>query len=220
MIPLLLSIIALVGYILGGINSPLFVSQLIFKEDLRLFGRRNASFENFLQRYGWGWSLVVIALSVIKTLIPALLALLLMKIPGSAFGPVSMLFAGFCVVLGDCYPFRFRFRGASGVTPCITALCLADWRAGLVALLLYAVAIAFTRVPSLAGAVAAVSGCLSCWAFIRGEQMKGMCGLIALFMALVILFRLRKDISAILKGTASQIQWGRQADKKMRDDRF
>ncbi len=220
MIPLLLSLIALVAYILGGINSPLFVSQLVFKEDLRRLGRRNASFENFLQVYGRGWSMVVLALNVVKTVIPALLALLLMKIPGSGFGPVSVLFAGFCVVLGDCYPFRFRFRGAAGVTPCITALCLADWRAGLVAMLLFVVVIAFTRLPNLAGMVAAASGCLSCWAFVGSGQMKGMCGLLALFTAIIIIFRQRKSFAGILSGREHQIQWGRQADERMREDRF
>ncbi len=220
MIPLLLSIVALISYGLGAINSPMFIANLIFKEDLRALGRRNASFENFLLVYGRGWSMAVIAFNIIKTLIPALLSLLLMKIPGDGFGPVAMLFAGFCVVLGDCYPFRFRFRGAGGFTPCITALCLADWRAGLVAVLLYVVVIAFTRLPALAGMAAALSGCLCCWAFVSSEQMKGLCGLLALFMALVILFRQRKNFVGLFSGEETPMHWGRQADEKMREDRF
>ena len=220
MIPLLLIVIALVSYFFGGINSPIFVSNLIFKEDIRRLGRRNASFENFVQVYGQAWSAVVVFMNVVKTVIPALLGLLLLKIPGDNYGPVGVLFAGFCVVLGDCYPWRYRFRGAHGVTVSLTVLTLADWRAGLVALALYFVVLAFTRISSLSGIVACFSGCLSCWAFVSSDNMKGLCGLIALFMALVVIFRQRKSFANILAGREQQIHFGRQADEKMRDDRF
>lgn len=220
MIAFLLIVLALVAYFFGGINGPVFVSNLVFKEDIRRQGARNAGYENFVQVYGQNWGLAVIAVDVLKTAVPALLGLLLMKIPGSGYEVIGVLFAGFCAVLGDCYPWRYRFRGARGIPGCITALFLADWRAGLVSLMLYIVVLAFSRMTSLAGMAAAVSGCFLCWAFVETADMKGLAGLLALFMALVILFRQRKAFGSILSGREKQMRWGRQAEDKMRDDRF
>jgi len=220
MIAFLLIVIALLAYFCGGINSALTISRLVFKEDIRRLGSRNASFANFVQVYGQSWGMAAIALDVIKTAVPALLGMLILKIPGNGYEVIGILFAGFCAVLGDCYPWRFRFRGARGIPGCLTALTMADWRAGLVACIIYVVVLAFSRMASLAGMVAALSGSVLCWAFVDTADMKGLAGLLALFMALVILFRQRKTFGDILSGRESQIRWGRQADEKMRDDRF
>lgn len=220
MIAFLLIVIALVAYFFGGINGPVFVSNLVFKEDIRRQGARNASYQNFVQVYGQNWGLAVIGVDVLKTLIPAVLGMLVMKIPGHGYEVIGVLFAGFCAVLGDCYPWRYRFRGSRGIPGCIATLFLADWRAGAVALALYIVVLAFSRMTSLAGMAAALSGSFLCWAFVETADMKGLAGLLALFMALVILFRQRKAFADILSGREQQMRWGRQAEDKMRDDRF
>ena len=115
---------------------------------------------------------------------------------------------------------RMGFTAAVVGVLLVTVLTLADWRAGLVAVALYFVVLAFTRISSLSGIVACLSGCLSCWAFVTVDNMKGLCGLLALFMALVVIFRQRKSFANILAGREQQIHFGRQADEKMRDDRF
>lgn len=220
MIPLLLSLLAVIAYLFGGLNSSVFISRLVFKQDIRRQGARNASFANFVQVYGQSWGLAVIGTDVIKTAVPCLLGMLLMKIPRENMEIVGVLFAGFCAVLGDCYPWRYRFRGAFGVTGCITALALADWRAGLVAIAIYLVVLSFSRMTSLAGLVTGLSGCILCWSFVENTDRKGLAGLLALFMALVMLFRQRKNLANILGGREKQFRWGRQAEDKMRDDRF
>lgn len=220
MIPLLLVLIALISYFFGGINSPVFISNKLFQKDVRRYGSHNASYANFIQVFGQKWGAAVILTDVIKTAIPCFLGLLLMKIPGSGFGPLGVLFAGFCTVLGDCYPWRFRFKGNFGVVSCITALWIADWRVGLLSSAVYGVVLAFTRMTSLAGMLLAITGSLFTWCFVSAENCKGLCGLLVLFSALVILFRQREALLRILSGSESRVHWGKQAEDVLRNDRF
>lgn len=220
MIPVFLSLIALVAYAFGGINGSILVSRRVFGQDVRRLGSRNASYANFVQVFGPKWGMAVLGVDALKTAIPVLGGMLLMKIPGTGYPVLGALFAGFCCVLGDCYPWRFRFKGNKGVVGCAVALLLADWRAGLVALAFYVVAIAFSRMASLASLVMAFSGAILCWCFIPATQMKGMAGLLALFTALVMALRQRQSIGRILAGTEPRIRWGKRADDKMKEDRF
>lgn len=220
MTPVLLSVIAIVAYLFGGINGSVFISNRVFHEDVRRRGSRNASYANFVQVYGSRWGLAVIAVDVVKTAIPALLGMLLMNIPGTGYPKIGVLFAGFCTVLGDCYPWRYRFKGNMGVTCCVTALWLVDWRVGMIALVFYLVALAFSRMVSLAGLVMSIAGPILCWCFVATEQLRGIAGLLALFMACVIVFRQRAALGRILSGTEPRVRWGRQANDRMMDDRF
>lgn len=220
MTPVLLSVIAIVSYLFGGINGSVLISNRVFHRDVRRCGSRNASYANFVQVFGTRWGLAVIGVDVAKTAIPALLSMLLMNIPGTGYPKIGVLFSGFCTVLGDCYPWRYRFKGNMGVTCCATALCLVDWRVGVIALVFYGVALAFSRIVSLSGLILCVAGPILCWCFVPGTQLRGIAGLLALFMACVIAFRQRAAIGRILSGREAYVRWGRQASDRMNDEDF
>jgi len=65
-----------------------------------------------------------------------------------------------------------------------------------------------------------MTACLQCWIFVDAAQLKGLAGLLALFTGLVILWRHRMNILRIAKKRKPRIRWGRQPDKKYREDRF
>lgn len=220
MTPVLLSVIAIVAYLFGGINGSVLVSNRVFHKDVRRYGSRNASFANFVQVFGSRWGLAVIAVDVAKTAIPALLGMLLMNIPGTGYPKIGVLFAGFCTVLGDCYPWRYRFKGNLGVTCCATALCLVDWRVGAIALVFYGVALASSRIVSFAGLVLCAAGPILCWCFVPSTQLSGIAGLLALFMACVIAFRQRAAIGRLITGREARVRLGRQASDRMTTEDF
>lgn len=220
MIAVMLTVIALVAYFFGGINGSVLISRRVFGTDIRRQGSRNASYANFVQVYGTRWGMAVIAVDALKTLIPGLLGLLLMNIPGTGYPKLGVLFAGFCTVLGDCYPWRYRFKGNMGVTCCAAALWLADWRVGLIASVIYIVVLAFSRMVSAAGLALCVSGPILCWCFVPTAQLRGLAGVMALLAACVIALRQRAAIARIIGGTEPRIRWGRQASDRIRDDDF
>ena len=220
MTPVLLSVIAVVAYLFGGINGSVLLSRRVFKKDIRRLGSRNASLANFMQVFGTKMGAAVVGVDAAKTLIPGLLGMLLMSIPGTGYPKIGVLFAGFCTVLGDCFPWRYRFKGNMGVTCCAAALWLTDWRIGLIACVFYGVTLLFSRMVSLAGLVLCAAGPILCWCFVPAEQLRGQAGLLALLAACVVAFRQRAAIRRIVDGTEPRVRLGRQANDRMKNDGF
>lgn len=220
MIPLLLIITAAVSYFLGSLNGALILSLFVFRKDIRLYGSGNAGYTNFVRVFGSKWGAALIAMDVIKTVIAVLVGALMMKIVGAEFQKVGILFAGFCTVLGHVYPVQYQFRGGKGVVCCITSLWVADWRVGLTATAVYVMVLAFTQYVSLASMSACVVGALAAWAFIAAENLKGLCGLLVLFMALGILWRHMPNIIRLIEHKEPRVRWGRRPESRLRDDLF
>jgi len=131
MIPLLLILIAIVSYVLGGLNGAIIISKYIFRKDIRKLGSGNAGYTNFSRNFGMGWGFVVAFIDIAKSVIAVLLGALILSIPGNGYPVIGKLFAGFCLVLGHVYPVLYHFRGGKGVVCFMTTLWLTDWRVGL-----------------------------------------------------------------------------------------
>lgn len=220
MIPLLLILIAVISYFLGSLNGPLLLSRFVFHKDLRKYGSGNAGYTNFVRVFGRKWGAAVIGVDVLKSVVAVLLGALLMSIPGDGFPVIGKLFAGFCLVLGHVYPVQNKFRGGKGVVCCLTALWLTDWRVGLVLTAVFVAVLAFSQYMSLASMSACVAGAIATWIFVESAQLKGLAGTLALFMALIILWRHRGNIIKLLEHREPKVNWGRQPESKLRDDRF
>ena len=61
-------------------------------------------------------------------------------------------------------------------------------------------------------------GPIAAWIFVAPENLKGLSGTLALFMALVILWRYRGHIIKLLNKREPKVKWGRPTSKKMDDD--
>jgi len=123
-------------------------------------------------------------------------------------------------VLGHVYPAQYQFRGGKGVVCCITALWVADWRIGLMATAVYVMVLAFTQYVSLASMSACVVGALAAWVFVAADNLKGLCGLLVLFSALIILWRHMANVIRLIEHKEPKVKWGRRPESKLRDDTF
>lgn len=220
MIPLLLIVIAIVSYLLGGLNGAIIISKFVFHQDIRRMGSGNAGFTNFVRHFGLGWGAAVVAIDILKSVAAVLLGAVLLSIPGDGYPVVGKLFAGFCLCMGHMYPAIYKLHGGKGVVCFITTLWLTDWRVGLVASVIFLGVLVFTQYVSLSSLCACMSGCLLCWIFVDASQLKGLAGLLALITGLIILWRHRANVIRIAEKKEPKIRWGKQADKKIRDDRF
>ncbi len=66
-----LLIIAVVSYLLGGVNGAIIMSRLVYHEDIRKSGSNNPGFTNFKRVYGLNaaaWSVMLI--DILKTALP------------------------------------------------------------------------------------------------------------------------------------------------------
>ena len=220
MIPLLLLITAAASYFLGSLNGALILSLVVFRKDIRQYGSGNAGYTNFVRVFGTKWGPAVVAVDVLKTVIAVLIGALLMTVPGQGYPVVGKLFAGFCAVLGHVYPAQYKFRGGKGVLCCMTTLWLADWRVGLVATAVYIITVAFSQYMSLASMCACVAGTFSVWLFVEESQLKGLCGVLALFMTIVVIWRHRGNIFRLIEHKEPKVKWGKRPESRMRDDSF
>jgi glycerol-3-phosphate acyltransferase PlsY len=208
----LLLIIGICGYFLGGFNGAIIASKYIFKKDIRKYGSGNAGLTNFYRTFGPVGVALVIAVDVLKAVIAVLIGWGLMSIVDEPV--IGKLFAGFCVILGHCYPAYYQYRGGKGVLSGVVVALMVNVWMGLICLLGFFIVIIFTRKVSLGSIVGTSLFPLQVWLFSYG----GLEGLLALFCALVIIFRHRGNIVRLLNGTERTIQLGRRVEKKIGED--
>ncbi len=222
MIPVLLILTAVLGYGLGALNGPVLLSRFVFHKELTKQGNKRPDYNNFVRVYGTKWGAAVIAADVLKCAIAVLAGGLLMLIVdrNGTYVTVGKLFAGFCAMLGGMYPAHHQFRGNKGVVSCLVTFWLADWRVGLVATGVFVIVVAFAQYLSLASMAAAVAGPIAAWIFVAPENLKGLCGTLALFMALVLLWRHRGHIFKLLNKREPKVKWGRPQNSRKMDDDF
>ncbi|MGM9613938.1 MAG: glycerol-3-phosphate acyltransferase [Oscillospiraceae bacterium] len=221
MTALLLILIAAVSYALGTLSSPILLAKYVFHKDISRPGRF-VGYNTFVRHFGRKWGFAVILGDIVKAAVAVIIGGLLMKIPGGegGFPVIGKLFAGFCVVLGDIYPIQRNFRGGKGVTCLFTALWLADWRIGLFVTGVFVAVLALSQFLSLASLSGGFTGMIAAWIFVESEQMKGLAGVLVMITFLFILWRHRGNIGKLLAKKEPKVNWGRQPDSRLREDRF
>ncbi len=200
---LLLIVIAIIGYILGGFNGAILTSQYVFHDDIRKHGSGNAGLTNFFRTYGLKGFALVVGIDAVKTIIAVLLGGWLMNIIGEK--TVGQLFAGFCVIMGHVAPVLHLFKGGKGVMCAGVMILIADPIAGLCCWAIFAVIVLFTRYVSLASCVACLMGAVFMAIFKNG----GLEVMLTFLCALVVVVRHYENILRIIRGEERKIEFSR-----------
>jgi len=193
--------IAMLAYLMGGINGAIITSKYFYKKDVRDYGSGNAGLTNFYRVFGKYGLVLVIAIDILKTAVPVifagwLLGLSDMWVQGSAF-------AGFFAMLGHSYPLYYEFKGGKTVMAGGTVVWFVDWRIAIIVWLTFALAVLLTRYVSLGSVVAGFFYPAAMAAF-------GIYGLALIMVALsgaLLIFRHKENIKRILKGTESKLHF-------------
>ncbi len=200
---LLLIVIAIIGYILGGFNGAILTSQYVFHDDIRKHGSGNAGLTNFFRTYGLKGILMVLGIDVIKTIIAVLLGGWLMAIVGEK--TVGQIFAGFCVIIGHVAPVLHLFKGGKGVLCAGVMILIADPVAGLCCWLVFLVILIFTRYVSLASCIACLMGAI----FMAIFKNSGLEVMLTFLCGLTVVIKHSENIHRLASGTESQISFSR-----------
>ena len=213
MIPAMLAAIAVVSYLLGSLNGAVIASKYVFHRDVREYGSGNAGLTNFYRTFGTPGLLTVLGTDVVKSLIAVLIGGAVMGIV--EYPTVGKLFAGFCLMLGHIYPVFYGFRGGKGVVCAAVTLLCVDIRLGLLALVIFAVIVAFTRYVSLGSICAALVAPLGVWA-----EFGGLCGWLCLFCTLLLVIKHRSNIRRLLTKTESKLELKKDLSNNFEDEDF
>ena len=190
----LLSIVA--GYLLGNLNGAVSMSTLLGKTDVREQGSGNAGLTNFLRMYGPAKALLVVCIDVLKAVVACKLGEQLLMPYG--YGREGLMIGAIAVSLGHDFPALLGFHGGKGVLCGITVAFMADWRCGLLALVVFALCLWLTRYVSL-GSVLGTAAFTVVFPVIHWQNaFEAVTGAL---LGLFIIFMHRSNIVRLIKGT-------------------
>ena len=201
-ITLFLLITAVCAYFLGGLNGSIIASRFFWKKDVREHGSGNAGLTNYLRTFGPAGVALVLITDIFKSVIAVLIGHWLLGLTGHAV--TGRLFAGFCLMLGHIYPAFYQFRGGKGVLCAGTMVLLVDWRAGLICWVVFLVVVIFTQYVSLGSVCCALFFPLGLLIF----SYRGIDVWLALFCALLLIFKHYQNILRLIHGKESKLSFG------------
>ena len=213
-----LLLLVLAAYLLGSVPFGLLIAR-VKGVDIRRQGSGNVGATNVGRVLGRWWGIAVFLLDSLKGLASTIAAAeLIRRHPGapwtatSAYRDVVWLGIGTACIVGSIFPLYLRFRGGKGVAASLGVILgvypYLTWP-GLTALLLWAIVVKVSGFISLGSIVAVgtlpIGFVLFSW--ILGWPLADHYPLLVLcvFLAVLVLFRHRDNMSRLLAGTENRI---------------
>ena len=196
MIVLFLILTFLIAYTLGNLSGSAVLSSYIFRRAADRHSRAESPLSEFYQDFGVIGCAMLVIYDVLRTLLAITAGGWLLGFVDQAV--IGKLFAAFCLLLGQCYPLLFLFKGGKGLLCAVTAVFLLDWRVGLFCSIVFVVAVIFTRYIAIGSVLAAVVAPVFTWIFDLGYTTgpAWLPGVLALLCALVVL---SKQVGGMLR---------------------
>src|SRR5690554_5690347 len=129
---------AVIGYLLGNIQSAYILGKLIKKVDIRTMGQGNAGASNAVESLGWKFGALVAFIDVLKGAVSIFLVKQLFNVELNSEGAFLLYLAGYTAILGHIYPFYMNFKGGKGTATLIGILIGLNPIYGLIGILLIA----------------------------------------------------------------------------------
>ena len=190
--------VILAGYLLGSLSLAVFLSQRL-GADIRTLGSGNAGATNMARVYGALPGVAVLLFDIGKAAAAMLLG-------AHLAGESGLAAAGIACVLGHCYPILHGFRGGKAVSVGAAASFAVDGRVGVAALAIFAVTVLLSKKVSLGSVCAALSVAVTAL-LVRPSAPRLV---LALFAALMLLWRHRENIARLRSGTEKDFRFGKR----------
>jgi acyl phosphate:glycerol-3-phosphate acyltransferase len=192
----MLAVAAIIAsYLIGAIPTGLIVVRLLTGEDIRRHGSGNIGTVNVLRVAGAATAIVVLAVDILKGMIPVLLAI------RAGFSPGVVVLCGLAAIAGHNWSVFLRFHGGKGIATSYGVLLALSWPAAAVAAAVWVLAVAITRYSSLGSLLGVVSVPLTLWRLRQRDEYVYF-GIIA---ALFAIYRHRANIQRLVAGTELHI---------------
>ena len=190
-----IALLALVAYLLGSIPFGLWLVKAWKGIDVREVGSGNIGTTNVYRAAGKGAAIAVFLLDVAKGTLPVALAL------GLELGPWAAVAVGAAAILGHSKSIFLGFTGGKSVATGIGTVLALSPAGAAIALGLWAVVFAATRMVSLGSIVAAVA--LPGILYALGAPMPYL--LYVAGAALYVVVRHRANIQRLLAGKENRL---------------
>ena len=156
---------AVVGYLLGSVQTGLIVGRLRGGIDVREYGSGKTGFTNSLRTMGLKWALLVLAGDLLKGVVPVLVGRVLLDDPWAAAA------GGAAAVVGHTWPVFAGFRGGRGVATAFGAFLAVSPLAALAVVAAAALVLAATRLVSLMSVLGVAAGFVVLVGLVIAERL-------------------------------------------------
>jgi len=191
-------IFSTLAYLVGSFSTAIITCRLMGLKDPRTTGSGNPGATNVLRSGGKKAAIITLIGDMLKGLIPVLIAVQ-MQMQMSVVA-LTALFA----LLGHVFPVYYGFKGGKGVATYYGAILAIDWQAGLIALMIWLIVAALLKISSLSALVSIFSTPFILWYFSQSIELTTA----AAVMSLIVFWRHRTNIQALLAGTEEKIGTG------------
>jgi len=209
-VSLLLCVLATIAasYLLGSLNFGIILSKLVYHEDIRDHGSGNAGSTNMLRTYGKGLAALTLVCDMLKGAVALLVgALLLNPLAGSKVDGIAI--ASLFVILGHCFPCFYHFKGGKGVATFAMVILISRPLIFVILLFIFIVIVAGTKFVSLGSMISALMFPVLLQS-LDTTYLIGWFHLVAVIIALLIVFMHRTNIRRLLDGKESKISFSKK----------
>lgn len=192
--PLLLSVTAILAYLLGSVPFGIVIARVFGLGNLREIGSGNIGATNVLRTGSKPAALATLLLDSGKGAIAVITARLLV-------GEDAAQLAGLTAFLGHLFPIWLKFNGGKGVATYLGTLLALSFPAGLAACLTWLVIAVLFRFSSLAALFTAVMVPAWLWT-LRSPEMIAL----AVILGALVWIRHGENIRRLLDGSETKIK--------------
>ena len=198
-----------IPYLLGSVNTSIILSKAIYHDDIRKYGSGNAGATNALRTYGKKFGALTFIGDFLKAVIATFIGCLLLS------GYLGGAIAGLFVMIGHMFPIYYGFKGGKGVA-CAAAVVLFLEPISFVILFAFFVIIVLgTKYVSLGSCMALalfpiISSMIEKLYIAFTGQGLGAIPLVAVLMAVFVIYMHRANITRLLNGTESKLSLGKK----------
>lgn len=207
-----------IPYLLGSLNFGLIISNKQYHDDVRTHGSGNAGATNMLRTYGKKAALLTMLGDMLKATVAVALGYFVLnldivavneagEVMAASTDPIGAAVAGLFVMLGHIFPCFFKFKGGKGVaTAGMVILMINPW-VFLICLAVFLIIVIGTKFVSLGSIMALIFYPIFLRAFMPNAAWTLM---LAVFMALLVVWRHKDNIKRLLAHEESKISLGKK----------
>jgi acyl phosphate:glycerol-3-phosphate acyltransferase len=201
----------LLAYLVGSLPFGLIVAGLFGGLDIRKHGSGNIGATNVARVLGAKYGIIVLALDCLKGEAPTAFLPMLLLEPGDPRHPHLAVLSGVAAILGHMFPCWLGFRGGKGVATALGVAVVLAPVPSIVALAVFAVCFAATRIVSLSSIIGACAFCgLELWRLMPAPFAESTWSLAAFstVVPILIIVRHRTNLARLVRGTEPRFKFG------------
>jgi glycerol-3-phosphate acyltransferase PlsY len=201
------------AYVLGALPFSIWISQLVYKDDIRRHGSGNAGSTNMYRAFGFWAGFSTQLLDIAKGAMAASLPVLMLRYmpdlcPELVFTRLVavMLLCGICAVLGHVYSFLAGFKGGKGVNTMLGMMLFIEPTGSGIAVLTFIIMLLLFRMVSVGSMVAVLAFNLYLWInHLAGNIPPAELVGVSILLLLLVVYTHRSNIARIRQGTERKV---------------